>query len=502
MGWRLQLEDMLPEATEVRVPAVDFEQQLFDQGVVMQSRMLQLGMGALAVGTGILPEQKKSVKRLSRDVPAFRFVDLADRARAATRNGNTVRAFESVFSTFGPLNAAMPVMEKVFMGTAQLCSGIPVVQVAVVLGRGIAALRRMVRRMRKYGAKGERLYPPQEYDREIDRLVAEDQVRRLLAGNDLTRMFSPPAMGSPCAWQLDVLGGAYAITSIEGGGTEITRWRSQCVDGSAGPDLPWGSMGYLGGIPGGKLHQSIYFDQSVEKDLGPTLLPACAVLTSAIWAKIAGSGAAMSLYQVAPDVASADWEKYLSSLRVFLFESPEISASRRKSLLKKYAADDLFGWSTANDINAMDVESLRPVRALAKLQERQLQGMDTLLCAYVSANDPGVRFSPPVRDRMEENRAKLLTHPARCRVDLDSVSDLEFRDALIESRQGAQTCAPGSLTFAPTDDDIEQTGVDGQDNGLDDTGSSSSSAQEKSPLPAVALLGLGAAGLFALSKRR
>ena len=55
------------------------------------------------------------------------------------------------------------------------------------------------------------------------------------------------------------------------------------------------------------------------------------------------------------------------------------------------------------------------------------------------------------------------------------------------------------FTFAPTDDEIEQTGVDAQDNGLEE---SDSSAQKKSPLPAVALLGLGAAGLFALSKRK
>ena len=499
MGWRLQLEDMLPEATEVRIPAVDFKGLLIDQGAVLQSRMFQLGMGALAVGTGILPEEKKSVKRLSREVPAFRFVEVAQQARSLMQGtNNALSGFKRVFENFGPVKS-MAVVEKVFAGAAELCSGIPVVGVAVVIGRGVTALLRMRRRQFNYGTNEKRNYPPQVYDRDIDRLVAQSAVQRLLQGDDLTRMFSPPAMGYPCQWQQDALGGPYGVIAIEGGGSEITRARSQCQSGVSGPELPWGTMGYLGGIPGGKLHQAIYFDAGVEKDLGPTLLPACAVLTSAIWAKIAGSGAAMSLYQVAPDVASADWEKYISSLRMFLFESPEISASRRKSLLKMYAADDLFGWSTADNINAMDVDSLRPVRALAKLQERQLQGMDTLLCAYVSERAPGVRFSRPVAERMEENRAKLLTHPARCRVDLDSVPDLEFRDALIQSRQGAQTCAPGSFTFAPTDDEIEQTGVDAQDNGLEE---SDSSAQKKSPLPAVALLGLGAAGLFALSKRK
>lgn len=83
------------------------------------------------------------------------------------------------------------------------------------------------------------------------------------------------------------------------------------------------------------------------------------------------------------------------------------------------------------------------------LRAAQMRGLDTLLCAYASETDPA--FGDAVmRARLQERRVLLLGHAARWRVDLASVPDVDYREALFRSRLGL--AAPGgSSGSAPGD---------------------------------------------------
>jgi hypothetical protein len=77
------------------------------------------------------------------------------------------------------------------------------------------------------------------------------------------------------------------------------------------------------------------------------------------------------------------------------------------------------------------------------LRERQRQGLGTLLCAYVSRDDPAIRGSADLRAALEDRRRELLQHPARRDVDLAIVPDAGYRQALFQSRLGL-AARPGS----------------------------------------------------------
>lgn len=68
------------------------------------------------------------------------------------------------------------------------------------------------------------------------------------------------------------------------------------------------------------------------------------------------------------------------------------------------------------------------------LRRAQLEGLSTLLCAYVSRDDPALRGSPDLRAELELRRRQLLQHPARYRVELAAVPDHGYRQALFQSR--------------------------------------------------------------------
>ena len=501
--WSLSLDDALPSATDIDLPAADFSDLLVQKSSLMQSRMLQLSVGTLAVGVGYLPEvkgEKKALKRASKELSRATLLEFGRSMQARSQSAaGAVNAFTEVIPR---LEEQLPDVLSLLEGTANFCTNVPVVgsivKVLTMLGRGVKKLVELKRKELSYGTQQKLVYPPMLYTPSVDIDVANREIARFLAasstqsGADYTQLFSPPSLGRTC------FNTTFYTRKIEGGGTQIERTDLECVDGTSSAPVKWGdTYGYLGALPGGSLHQGIYFDQTELRDLGPTLLPSSAVLASTTWAKIAAKEPGPSLYCIAAGRARDRWMSYIGALRTFLFTTDEISSQARSAIVKMYARKEWFGWSSVNEIDHGSVEDYRPVKALDALAERQMEGLDTLLCAYVSQAAPALRFDPELRDKLEENRGKLLSHPARCRVDLDSVVDVDFREALRETRQGAMTCAPGMLTAAKTDDPIEQTGVGTQDDGLGET-------QKKRPSSALPLLGLAAIGAagYALAKRR
>ncbi len=82
-----------------------------------------------------------------------------------------------------------------------------------------------------------------------------------------------------------------------------------------------------------------------------------------------------------------------------------------------------------------------------QLRGRQMQGLSTLLVAYVSRDDPAFRNDPQLRDVLDKNRSILLRHVARWDLDLDRVPDTGYAQALRESMPGQQPV--GGLAQAP-----------------------------------------------------
>lgn len=80
-----------------------------------------------------------------------------------------------------------------------------------------------------------------------------------------------------------------------------------------------------------------------------------------------------------------------------------------------------------------------------QLRSRQVNGLGTLLCAYVSDNDAAFDGDSQLKDLLKQRRQQLLKHQGRYQVDLDRVPDGDFRSAIVN----ATRTAPGQMGLKP-----------------------------------------------------
>ncbi len=82
-----------------------------------------------------------------------------------------------------------------------------------------------------------------------------------------------------------------------------------------------------------------------------------------------------------------------------------------------------------------------------QLRGRQVDGLKTLLVAYVSESDPAFRSDAQLREILLRNRNLLLGHKARWQVDLERVPDADYREELRKRTTGFE--GPSGLLLAP-----------------------------------------------------
>lgn len=227
---------------------------------------------------------------------------------------------------------------------------------------------------------------------------------------------------------------------------------------------------WVGMMPGSTLLDrgwDVATDGKVNSGTRPlgALLPTAADMGSKLWGMVMNPGSPL-MYSVNPESLRKHWANYLWSLRREVEVRSWWSDSAKAHFINEVAGD-VYGWSTypqgegslqgdrsklvavdpypATEIIDKDIsyniQNSVPIAALDNLIELQRGAMDhTLVCAYVDE-----RFHIPNKDRWRDNRMLLLQHPDRCKVDVDSIPDKDYRDAMIAAKV---SCGSGGMYIA------------------------------------------------------
>lgn len=305
-----------------------------------------------------------------------------------------------------------------------------------------------------------------------------DAICRLaLSSGDWTNVWLPPGFMGNLIGTLGPFG-----RNVEDDGTVSIAARE--------PNFWWEEAGGTGAVAGGMIPGTVNLHQGIDmlpggrvRDWG-SLLPTLHKQCIWMWQGYVADQAQQAMFSVRADRIAQGWAGYLMFLRRMLdgefggffqthpFPSRKeckaaIGASRcdgrdgkvfttgdRNKVVKFYADKAWFGWSegAGTESNPYGIETSTPVKAAEGLYRRQFAALDTLTVAYLT-EDLAALSDPELRAKWQQRKIDLLSHPARCLVDLDAVPTHQdggiWREQLVNSGVGGPRCGPFRLTSKP-----------------------------------------------------
>lgn len=277
---------------------------------------------------------------------------------------------------------------------------------------------------------------------------------------DLNGLFSPPGRWDAVTGYAQTGGGFRFQELKEPGGWRVVS-RSF---GEQRNDRSW-----LGVVPGANTcHIAIEArkDGKTATDYG-RMFPSSAQVAAGLWGQL--NQPTPLMYSVNASLLRQRWLLYMWHLRKSIVEVAVLgqtvaSEPHPGEKWAKAAINELtgtLGWKpwqgkdgerivTPDVEDVWGLEQSVPLKALDLLHRNQQRLRRTLLCAYLDPKQSafqtqdmftGVSVGPDASmwSAVGAAQQKLLTHPARCLVDLDSVPDTFFRADIYNA---AQTCPP------------------------------------------------------------
>lgn len=269
------------------------------------------------------------------------------------------------------------------------------------------------------------------------------------SAKDLNGIFHPVGLG--------------AKQSIRVQGTDIYR-----IDGTNVGSMK--ERKWVGMMPGSTLLDRGWDVATNGKEISGTrplggLLPTAADIGSKLWGMITRPGSPL-MYSISPRMLRKQWATYLWGVRTEV-EARTWWSDAAKAEFINNVAGPVYGWSaypqgpgsllgnrakevahgTGTEIIDKDIsyniQNSVPVKALDNLEDLQRGALDhTVVCAYIDES-----FHIPDKDRWRDNRMLLLQHPDRCSVDVESIPDKDYRNAMIAAQA---SCGSGMiLTMRP-----------------------------------------------------
>lgn len=384
-------------------------------------------------------------------------IPLGPSFEAATKIVTAQDAAKVIFSEFANMvgpeaeKLAQELMRKMIDETLEaLGSTIDIVEWIPAYGWLIEAvwdvamgIRNLVQLVKRQNAEPKVIYERGTYQPDYDVNQSSRLLHSVAEGVDLDWIFRPPSVGS------HISGGArFQIGALEPEGSGwITIFGTNMRDGGLG-FCPWSTMVH------NKLEIAPYGRQVQDtgRFLGTTR-------GSSTMLRGLLSGSAPIIFSVDADRMADEWAQYQFDLRTFILKQ-DISDEAKRKIIDWLASDGpSFGWApfSPDDFDAskgydnFGIPQSEPVRFWRMVSERQRQLLRSPVIAYLDRDFPALAGSPSNLRTWENNRDKLLEHPARCNVDLRNVPDPIYLAALEASRAGPACIAVGGITTRPDD---------------------------------------------------
>lgn len=87
------------------------------------------------------------------------------------------------------------------------------------------------------------------------------------------------------------------------------------------------------------------------------------------------------------------------------------------------------------------------MQSILQMEKVQQSSVNTIACAYADETYVAVKSGQPLHSKWKQNRMDLLQHSAICRVDLDNIPDIAYRQAA-QAAQVGRGCVGGSMMLA------------------------------------------------------
>jgi hypothetical protein len=215
--------------------------------------------------------------------------------------------------------------------------------------------------------------------------------------------------------------------------------------------------GNVGMIPNGMIDRGWELSKDGRLASGTrrigSLFPTGSDLGLKAWSMVTKPGSP-AMFAVYPQLVKNSWINYLFDLRAKLEGWTVLSDEGKRRFINEVAMP-WYGWSrypNGEGNNAREVahgsgsrlvdkdksfglSKCNPVRATENLYQLQLGSIDqTDVCAYVDRGFAALRDTN-LRNKWDANRRALLQHPIRCRVDVNSIPDADYRNEMIERQK-------------------------------------------------------------------
>lgn len=308
--------------------------------------------------------------------------------------------------------------------------------------------RKLADLLKKQNAPQVQLYKESSFSSQGDHLVFTSFLQRMADTRDWTLIFQAPGWGKPNGWQEPF--GRQELG--EGGNKFGTRFlTTNPINGA------------MGNVPGtGWCHQSLEMLGDPREPTDPgAFLPSTRSQAGWLWEHVIKGNSSPALYCVDAGKLGDNWATYLYDLRVYLSQSDAAPSEDhlRKILLYWNGAYDakgkyrkVFGWIKPKNIalspKPNEWDHYQPVREAADLADKQRAMLDTILVAYIDEDYAALKADSSLRDLWLERRQQLLSHPARCEVDITNVPDSVYRNALKDSGHGTGQCLEAATQLA------------------------------------------------------
>lgn len=322
---------------------------------------------------------------------------------------------------------------------------VPVLGWSVQIAWSLAMLvRRVAQLLKDQNQQQQQLYEESSFSAEGDHLVFEGYLQRLQQTRDWTLIFQAPGWGKPKSW-MEPFG--RHVLGDDGKQFGLRFLTTNPINGA------------MGNVPGtGWCHQSLEVLDGKPVEPG-AFLPSTRGQAGWLWEHVIKTNGP-ALYTIDTGKLIDNWSTYLHDLRVYLSEFGLSDSELKKILLFWNGANDakgnyrkIFGWVSKGKPKLAPTddewEKYQPVREASDLAERQRALLDTLLVAYIDDSFAALKADPSLKALWLERRQQLLSHPARCKVDITNVPDADYREALKDSGHGTGFClASGILLTA------------------------------------------------------
>ena len=407
----------------------------------------QVALGSLAVNVGM------PIKETFDVVLDAMNIDVKSELRSKLKEGgkNLLEAWRAIHNGGEKGSALAAISIETGVGVAvDTAAIIPVVGWIIKALWNVGIAIKNIAKLVKESGRGpaDVLYSPTTFDPKLDNVVVNAVLSDLSGKHSWGRRWGPPRMGKGVGTTPDF----YAY-HLEGGGLEIVR-KAGHVAGPGSSAIDWATAGWLGMIPGTPyLHQGIQVRKGGNvRDMGEILLPSAQGILLWLWGAVLGHGgtATPSMWCVDTEDLGV-WGQYILDLHEFIHADLDVSDSTKQRIIDHYnkrGNQKVFAWGSSIKPKSNEWDNYWPVKQAIDLRARQMGMLDTLQCAYVDDSFAAIAKSPGMRERWEQRRKQLLTHPARCDVDLSNVPDSVYRDALIDSGAKSGLCKIGSMQLS------------------------------------------------------